>query len=428
MVLQRMLDNVIDVSNYPLPEQKREAQQKRRIGIGITGFADMLAMLGISYGSDGAVQHVEHIMEHVYTCAEEASIKVGEEKGSFPLYDKEQYRSLSGVRSDARRNSHVTSIAPTGTISLLAGNISSGIEPIFDLTLKRKVLQRDNTWQEVTVSDYAFRKACEMHLAGELHKAPNEGAATWDTVAKLSPEHHLNILVAAQRWVDSSISKTINLPESITFDEFQDVYLKAYDRGAKSCTTYRPNEITGSILSSDSMAASGAATEGAPAMSDNVVELTKPLQRPQHLHGTTYRLKPPGVEHALFITINDVEQAGQRRPFEIFINTKNLEFQAWTTALTLMVSAIFRRGGDVAFITQELGSVVDPHKGGYWQDKKFVPSIIAGIGTVIEQHLATLGTEVVKPLAKKVCPKCNGGMSSNEGCWHCDSCDYSACG
>ena len=417
-ILNRMLDNVLDVTNYPLEAQRVEAQNKRRIGMGITGLADCLVMMGHSYNSPPATVITKRVMAEVRDAAEKSTRLLGEEKGSFPLFQPEYY--YEGQLTH-RRNSHLMSIQPTGTISLFAGNVSSGIEPIFDLTAKRRILQKDNSWKEVEVKDYAwsmYKQKCEQEgLALGL-------PGVWQTAADLEPEHHLSVLAAAQESVDSCVSKTINCPETITFDAFKDIYTRAYGLGAKSCTTYRPNEVTGSILSSDTMSVKG----GDGAMG-NVVELTKPLVRPGQLLGSTYRIKPGNVEHALFITINDIEVNGQRRPYEVFINTKNLEFIAWSTALTRMISAIFRKGGDIAFVTEELKAVFDP-RGGYWgEDKTYVPSIIAGIGMVIEGHLAALGVQAEPQTMKRRCPKCqHGALVSKEGCWSCDSCTYSACG
>jgi ribonucleoside-diphosphate reductase alpha chain len=421
--LLRMLDNVLDVSHYPLEQQRQESMNKRRVGIGITGLADMFAMLGYRYDSLEAVKCATSVADNVRAAAEQETFYLGEEKGSFPLYDAEKYGNGKTVFKH-RRNSHVTSIAPTGTISLFAGNISSGIEPIFDLSLKRKILQKDDSWKQVEISDYAWGLFNDTAFPrGRDDKFINDSdRSTWVTAADIKPIDHLNILAAVQPYVDSSISKTINCPKSISFEDFKDIYLEAYRLGCKSCTTYRPNEVTGSILSSDSMAVS----EVAPM--DNVVEFAKPLVRPHSLHGTTYRLKPSNVEHALFITINDIEQGGRRHPFEVFINTKNLQFLAWSTALTRMISAIFRRGGDVSFIIDELAAVFDPHGGGYWEDKQYVPSIIAGIGKVIEKHLEGLGTTALPLQEAKHCPKCNGALLKKEGCWSCTTCSYSACG
>jgi ribonucleoside-diphosphate reductase alpha chain len=210
------------------------------------------------------------------------------------------------------------------------------------------------------------------------------------------------------------------LPEAISYDAFKEVYLDAYRRGAKSCTTYRPNKTTGSILSSDAMSVAQPAS--------NVVELTKPLTRPGALQGTTYRLKPGHAEHAFFITINNIEENGRWRPFEMFINTKNLESLAWSTALTRMISAIFRRGGDMTFVVDELCAVFDPHGGGYWDNREYVPSVIAGVGRVVKQHLSALGHALPAPSEKKTCPKCHSGMLLKEGCWCCSSCTHTACG
>lgn len=422
MLMTRMLDNVIEVTHYPLPQQYDEMMRKRRIGVGITGFGDALVMVGVKYSSEEAVRLADSITAAMAEGVAEASIRLGEERGSFPLYDAERYETQFQRGAKYRRNSHGTSIAPTGTISLLAGNISSGIEPIFDLTLKRRILQPDNSWQEVTIQDYAYAEWDKY--TKQPTGMPNAAVAdAWETVADLKPEHHLAILAAAQRNVDTSISKTINCPADITFEAFKDIYLNAYEAGVKCCSTYRPNDTTGSILSSESMATK----EAVPAMS-NVVNLTEPLQRPEHLHGTTYRFKPPGQEHALFVTINDVEQHGRRQPHEIFINTKNLQFQSWVTALTLMISAIFRRGGDLALVSRELRAIHDPMGGGYWEDKEYVPSLVAGIGKVIDKHLASLGVAPAAPKVGKPCPSCTKPMESTGGCWSCTSCSYSACG
>lgn len=415
--LTRMLDNVLDVTNYPLEKQRQEALRKRRIGIGITGLADCLAMLGQKYSSSFAVEFTELVCRNIRAAAEDATLELGAEKGSFPLFNPDFYPS----GPSHRRNSHLMSIAPTGTISLFAGNVSSGIEPIFDLSLKRRILQKDDTWKEVEISDYAWGMWTELN-GDPLSNTLFGSESFWETAAKLEPDAHLNILAAAQKHIDSSVSKTINCPEDIPFEAFKNIYTQAYGLGAKSCTTYRPNKITGSILSSESMT-----TEKGGGEMGNVVELSKPLVRPTQLIGSTYRLKPTNVDHALFITINDiVEDNGRRRPYEIFINTKSLEFVAWTTALTVMISAIFRKGGDVSFVGDELKAIFDP-RGGYWEGKAYVPSIIAGIGGVIEAHLTGLGEER-KPAHGKSCPHCRASMIQKEGCWSCTDCTYSMCG
>jgi ribonucleoside-diphosphate reductase alpha chain len=420
--LTRMLDNVIDVTNYPLQQQREEMMRKRRIGVGITGLADALAMLGLRYSSQEAVAMASTLSSTVAAHVAEEQVRLGEEKGSFPLFDPETYDHPFAKGAKHKRGSHGTSIAPTGTISLFAGNISSGIEPIFDLQLTRRIRQRDDSYKEVVIRDYAYQLWCDQFAAGAGVDPDGlvKPIAFRDTVANLEPEHHLAVLTACTPNVDSSISKTINLPEAISYDAFKEVYLDAYRRGAKSCTTYRPNKTTGSILSSDAMSVAQPAS--------NVVELTKPLTRPGALQGTTYRLKPGHAEHAFFITINNIEENGRWRPFEMFINTKNLESLAWSTALTRMISAIFRRGGDMTFVVDELCAVFDPHGGGYWDNREYVPSVIAGVGRVVKQHLSALGHALPAPSEKKTCPKCHSGMLLKEGCWCCSSCTHTACG
>lgn len=252
-VAVRMMDNVVDVSKFPLPAQREEAYAKRRIGLGVTGLADVLALQGITYGSPEAVSWTDSTMRLIANCAYKASALLAKEKGAFPLYDAEKYQAGVNfqnldwdvqelIREHGIRNALLTSIAPTGTISLYAGNVSSGIEPIFALEYDRKVMQKDGSKVTQTVNDYAVLK----------WKRENPGMplpASFVTAQTLTPKDHVLMQAAAQKWVDSSISKTINCPEDITIDEFKDVYMLAWETGCKGCTTYRPNDVTGSVLS-----------------------------------------------------------------------------------------------------------------------------------------------------------------------------------
>jgi ribonucleoside-diphosphate reductase alpha chain len=243
---------------------------------------------------------------------------------------------------------------------------------------------------------------------------------------------------AAQQWVDSSISKTINCSKDISFEDFKGVYMAAWDSGCKGCTTYRPNDVTGSVLSvSESADAVPQTDTGA-----DVIYLSDPLDRPEALEGATYKLKWPMSEHAIYITVNDVVVGGHRRPFEVFINSKNMEHFAWTVALTRMISAVFRRGGDVSFVVEELKAVFDP-RGGAWMQGKYVPSILAAIGGVIEEHLINIGfiegaglglkadpkAAAVVGARPQACPSCGAyELVMIEGCMTCRSCGHSKCG
>jgi ribonucleoside-diphosphate reductase alpha chain len=215
--------------------------------------------------------------------------------------------------------------------------------------------------------------------------------------------------------------------------------MAAWDQGCKGCTTYRPNEVTGSVLSVSEPVSS-------PTVAALPVELpaSEPLDRPEELEGATYKLKWPGSEHAIYITINDVTLNGRSCPFEIFINSKNMEHYAWTVALTRMISAVFRRGGDVSFVVEELKAVFDP-RGGAWMEGRYVPSILAAIGGVIERHLVSIGfltaegmslktdpsAEVIrlKPRRNPSCPACGSPeLRMVEGCLTCVACGHSRCG
>tara|TARA_R110002049_G_scaffold29972_1_gene101893 strand:+ start:70354 stop:72633 length:2280 start_codon:yes stop_codon:yes gene_type:complete len=446
----RMMDNVVDVSKFPLPEQAHEAQQKRRIGLGVTGLADALLMVGLRYGSDEAARQTEDWLHAIARAAYLASVELAKEKGAFPLFDADKYLASGtmmqmdddvrdAIRTHGIRNALLTSIAPTGTISLYAGNVSSGIEPVFAYAYTRKVLQKDGSRTEEEVVDYAVQMWRDLKGDAPL---PDY----FVNAQTLPPADHVKMQAAAQKWVDSSISKTINCPEDIGFDEFKDVYMQAWDLGCKGCTTYRPNDVTGSVLSVSSEATDKAPGDGPEQVSEGgeIVYMSEPLDRPNGLEGNTYKVKWPDSEHALYITINDIVLNGHRRPFEVFINSKNMEHFAWTVALTRMVSAVFRRGGDVSFVVEELKAVFDP-RGGAWMQGKYIPSILAAIGGVIEQHMIATGFIAgeglglkTDPKAKivgldaprgKSCPSCGQfEVRMIEGCMTCASCGHSKCG
>ena len=487
----RMLDNAIDCSRFPIAAQQEEAQAKRRIGLGVTGLADALIMCRARYGSDAANALIDEWMGGLQRAAYLASAQLAAEKGVFPLYDAARYAESPTVRrldEDVRaaivqsgvRNALLTSVAPTGTISLLAGNVSSGIEPVFSYSYTRNVLMPDGTRRAETVDD---------HASLLYRRLKDEAAALPDyfvDAQSLRPADHLTVQARVQAFVDSSISKTINCPEEMDFDDFKDVYMRAFDLGCKGCTTYRPNPVTGAVLegASSTSGTSGtagggdaaAAGEGAtgpgakvtrlvpaarqselpleppPARPQDayeagaVVHMTQPLERPEALHGSTYKIRWPEHDHAIYITINDIVRDGRRQPFEIFINSKNTEHYAWTVALTRMISAVFRRGGDVSFIVEELKAVFDP-RGGQWMGGHYVPSILAAIGGVIEQHLVSIGALAppeaglarLKPPSADAgddapgrtplfCGRCGQpGLLHREGCDLCPSCGYSKC-
>jgi ribonucleoside-diphosphate reductase alpha chain len=481
----RFLDNVIDVSNYPLAPQRKEALAKRRIGLGVTGLADALIFCGVRYGTKEAAALAGRWMATIQNAAYLASTELAAEKGPFPLYDPERFLespnvarlaapTRAAIRRHGMRNGCLTSIAPTGTISLLAGNVSSGIEPVFDFLYRRRVLGKGGATHEELVEDHAH--ALFRRQFGAAAPLPD----TFVKAGDLSPSEHLLMQAAMQPYVDSAISKTINCPADISFEAFEGVYLEAYALGLKGCTTYRPNPVTGAVLqpAAESPPADVAAApakerrlEVAPSDGERsgVVYMSPPLERETVLAGYTYKLKWPGSDHAIYVTINDIEREGpsggaprhaggvsstRRRPFEIFINTRNLEHYAWTVALTRMISAVFRRGGDVTFVADELKAVFDP-QGGHWVGGRYVPSLLAAIGEVIETHMIRTGflqgdearlavqqaqrqadaaaqgssSAPERTVRIKLCPRCSSAdYVHQEGCWLCHACGFSRCG
>ncbi len=457
----RFLDNVIDISNFPLPQQKAEAESKRRIGLGFTGLGDALAMCRSQYGTEEGRRRATLWMRWITEAAIDTSVSLGGEKGSFPLYDPEKYRfpfrlrrpilqeDGTPVTGNWLRNSHLTSIAPTGTISLLAGNVSSGIEPIFDLAYDRKILQPGGSVRIERVEDYAYAK---------WRQSGTDNPGSFVTARELSPRDHLAMQAAIQPWVDASISKTINCPPDIPFEDFHDIYGSAHELGLKGCTVFRPNAVTGAVLEASVPGPAAGKQEAASASLDGgddaLFEVTDAgreaaglVLKPREpiLNGSTYKLKWPGSEHAIYATLNDTSDGDRRRPFEIFINSKNLEHYAWTVALTRMISAIFRRGGDVSFVVEELKAVFDP-RGGAWMNGKYVPSLLAAIGDIIEEHCQACGmweangpapeptgSHMVPvndpvPSAQALCPRCHqAAVVAQAGCKNCRSCGWSSC-
>ena len=464
-VAVRMLDNAIESSRFPLPQQDYEAKAKRRIGLGITGLADALIMCGARYGGPRAVELTESWMSALRRAAYLASAGLAAEKDVFPLFDRDKFLASASVASldeDVReaiaangiRNALLTSVAPTGTISIVANNVSSGLEPVFSFSYTRNVLMPDGTRREEQVSDCAFRLFKQQY--GEHTPLPD----AFVDAQHLTPSDHVRMQATVQKFVDSAVSKTINVAEGIPFDSFKDVYFEAYDSGCKGCTTYRPNDVTGAVLKADNQDDAADSQVELPLdepqarpkdiyEAGGVVYMTKPLDRPEVLPGATYKVRWPESDHAMYITINDVVIDARRRPFEVFINSKNTEHYAWTVALTRMISAVFRRGGDVSFVVDELKAVFDP-RGGHWMGGRYIPSLLAAIGEVIEQHLVEIGFiqpaepganaeklqiaasaggggEIKNPSFRS-CPRCaQASVIRMENCDTCTSCGYSKC-
>lgn len=455
----RLLDSVVDISKFPLEAQRQEALNKRRQGLGITGLADALFMCGIVYGSEKAQHFTENVLKNMAIWAYEESIEMARELGCAPVLETKKARKAflesgfmknmpihihEGIMEFGLRNTHLLSIAPTGTISMYAGNVSSGIEPIFAPSFKRMVTNDDGsgTKREEKVMDYAVLKFEEFFEDKDNPIAKN----WWDnymvTAQTLKPKDHILMQASAQKWVDSSISKTVNCPEDITFEDFEAVYMLAYETGCKGCTTYRPNDVTGSVLMVDE-----------PKKEETVLDKEydgdlRIMSRPSVIDGTTYKCR--WGSDSFYVTFNNVIDPDHNwsMPFEIFINSKNTEHSAWIAALTRMISAVFQRGGDVRFVAEELKQIHDP-KGGQWIDGRYCPSLVALIGQKLSEHLDMIGyqstpeaddhthpqEEETKPEPMNMgkvpdqCPSCKGfNVIKSSGCPTCQDCGYSKCG
>jgi ribonucleoside-diphosphate reductase alpha chain len=252
-IATRFLDNVIDASRFPLPEQERTTRSTRRIGLGITGLADSLVMLGLEYDSDRAREAAAGMIRTICHAAYRSSIDLGHAKGVFPAFDRERFLAAAfittlpadirdGIARNGIRNSHLIAIAPTGTISLLANNISSGLEPAFGARFLRDILNEDGSTMRYELVDYA------VGLWRRTHDEPDGLPPAFVCAKNVQASGHVEMQAALQRFVDNSISKTINIPETLPFEEFKGIYDLAYARGLKGCTTYRPNPVHGAIV------------------------------------------------------------------------------------------------------------------------------------------------------------------------------------
>lgn len=442
----RFLDNVLDVSNYPLEAQRLESMNKRRIGLGITGWADALLQLQLTYGSQASVNITREVARTLRDESYRASSELAIERGTFLHYDRHAIQQAWTVKrlpdelrerihENGLRNGVLNTIAPNGTISLYIGNVSSGHEPVFSFEpTRRLVRQEDGSLREYPSIDYA--QALFMHLYPDKER-PDYCVGALD----LPVEAHLAIHAAWQDYIDASISKTINCAPDMAFGDFERVYWSAYQMGCKGVTTFRddPASGRGTVLS---LAGSAQGVAAAPS---NAVVVPP---RPTVLAGRTHKLKWPLTDTNWYVTITHDED---HVPRELFITTREVKHQEWVTALGRMVTAVLRRGGDISFL---VGELIEVHSagGGVFLDEKYCPSVVAAIGRILEREFISLGianeTESLymhaasgeddgedgadimhSRGAKERCPQCNAPAWVNEaGCGRCLSCDYSTCG
>lgn len=449
----RFLDNVIDMSNFPLEEQRQEQEDKRRVGLGVSGLHDMLIQLGWHYGSPGAIKIVNAVMGTIAHEAYLISIILGQEKGSFPLFRNEYGKGgfasklgylKSGVSNPpAMRNSLLLTIAPTGTVSTVFGNISSGIEPVFAWRMKRKVWIDNDKFEEHVNESFISRFYRHCCPDGGWNNVESLRQCQETTATELSVSAHVEMQACVQYWIDASVTKTVNCPPGISYEDFKHVYETAYSRGCKGCTTYVPSDIRGSVIeSADAKPAEEHLGLQKDVNTEEAGTTTEPshrttaAKRPDVLGGHTYKLKWPHHEDNIYLTINESEG----RPYEVFIASMDLRNIEWMVLSCIMLSRCLRRGEDPLELARMFQKIQGASEGA-WLGPKYYTSLPAYIGKVLEDHF----TKNEEPVGQKMsdaapergetqailptCPKCRGGaLLKQEGCEKCTNCDYSKCG
>ena len=416
----RFLDNTIDMSKYPLPEIDEMVRGNRKIGLGVMGFADMLYQLKISYNSDEALETAETVMQFIQENAHDASQNLAQERGVFSNWEKSIYKD----QNLKLRNATCTTIAPTGTLSIIAG-CSSGIEPLFALSFVRNVMDNDkllevNPYFEEVANDrrfYSRELMDEIAKKGSIKKfkqIPKDVRKVFVTAHDISPDWHIRMQAAFQKYTDNAVSKTVNLPREATIDDVMQVYNLAYELGCKGVTIYRDGSKENQVLSFAQK----------EKFNDKFMGAVK--KRPETLHGFTTKIKT-GYGH-LYVTVTEYE--GQ--PFEVFatIGKSGRSTTAKTEAIGRLASLALRSGVKVNDIVNQLKGIGGEYP--VFQDGGLVLSIPDAIARVLEKRYmsgdAAKGHRTYYGLMGEKCPECGQIISFEEGCMMCHFCGFNKCG
>ena len=466
----RMLDNVLDATVWPLPEQHKESQQKRRIGVGFTGLGDALIMLGLKYNSDAGVAQGEDIARHMRDAAYLASVELAKEKGAFPLFDADKYlqsgftkRLPEAIRAQIKkhgiRNSHLLSIAPTGTVSLaFADNASNGIEPPFSWTYNRKKRTADGGNAFYTVEDHAYR------LYKALHGADAALPEYFVSALEMTAAEHVAMMRIVQPYIDTAISKTVNIPADYPFEDFKNLYMESWKAGLKGCATYRPNDTLGAVLSVDApKPAEAAKPAAAPAHSSSNIAAVVERRPEGPLNAVVDKIEYFTHDGArrLYLVVSFMLVDGVERPIEFFMPVGQTgESQQWITA-TMRSLSLAARGGFLEKALEDLRKVAwdrGPIRYG-WRDKEdgsrmplWHDSEVALLAYAIQAIIANRGEAQPAPASSAApapavaaaapaaadnqtmsgtkCPDCGAhAVIKKDGCSFCTSCGYiGACG
>ena len=458
----RMLDNVLDATVWPLPEQHKESQQKRRIGVGFTGLGDALIMLGLKYNSEAGVKQGEEIARNMRDAAYLASVELAKEKGAFPLFDADKYlqsgftkRLPEDIRAEIKqhgiRNSHLLSIAPTGTVSLaFADNASNGIEPPFSWTYNRKKRTADGGNAFYTVEDHAYR------LYKAMHGADAPLPEYFVSALEMTAAEHVAMMRIVQPYIDTAISKTVNIPADYPFEDFKNLYMESWKAGLKGCATYRPNDTLGAVLSVDAPKPAEA-PKPAAAHSSNIAAVVE--RRPEGpLNAVVDKIEYFTHDGArrLYLVVSFMLVDGVERPIEFFMPVGQTgESQQWITA-TMRSLSLAARGGFLEKALEDLRKVAwdrGPIRYGWrnkddgtrvplWHDSEVallayaIQSIIANRGEAQPTPSTSAAPAPVaveqtnQTMSGTKCPDCGAhAVIKKDGCSFCTACGYiGACG
>jgi ribonucleoside-diphosphate reductase alpha chain len=420
-VTVRFLDNVIDVNKFPLPQIEEMTKNSRKIGLGVMGFADMLIKLGIPYDSEEALKVASEIMHFIHDEARKASAELAKERGVFPAFSGSIYDVPRGLKV---RNASCTTIAPTGTLSIIAG-CSSGIEPLFALSYTRNILdgaqlvEVNPYFEEVTKREDFYSVELMQQLAAgvrfhDIDGVPDRIKRLFVTAHEISPEWHVRMQAAFQRSTDNAVSKTVNFPYEATREDIAKVYMMAYEEGLKGITIYRDRSRDAQVL-----------TTGREEKVEGV-GLT-PRKRAKVTTGVTERVTT-GCGY-IYVTVNSDDQG----IFEVFSHLGKAGgcASAQLEATCRLISLALRAGVDVAAVVRQLRGIRCPSIA--WEEGKSILSCADAIASVLEKHIvgetAQPQTEdygLVKNLAGQ-CPDCGNLLRYQEGCYNCPSCGYTKC-
>ncbi|MDP9474360.1 MAG: vitamin B12-dependent ribonucleotide reductase [Actinomycetota bacterium] len=430
----RLLDNVIEVNRYPLDEIEEMSRGNRRIGLGVMGFADALVKLGVPYDSPRALRLAEDLMEYIDRTAWNASYDLAEERGAFAHYPG----SAHEARNNPVRNATVTTIAPTGTISMIAG-CSGGIEPLFAVAFMRRqagMEMPDVNPEFVRIarergfySEQLMKKVAEHGSIRGIAEIPEDVRRLFATAADVSPEMHVRMQAAFQKHTSMGISKTINLPNEASVEDVEEAYRLAYRTGCKGIAVYRDGSRDAQVLSTGKTAkqpAEGAAQHAAPEHLGPAPSLAEARNgRPNALSGVTRKLT---TGHGpMYVSMND-DEFGARECF-VILGKPGGTAAAFSDALGRMISMALTHGASPAKIVHQLRGIQDGHKVGFGENT--VLSVPDGVAKAMAEHYLEAGAGAAQgqpelPIAG-ACPDCGAGLTRQEDCAVCHSCGYSRC-